>query len=49
MNYQNEVPEGFVYDCPKKTWRKYKLGVGEVMDNASFCDTIGYDLDHFLQ
>jgi Putative restriction endonuclease len=44
-----DVPEGFVYNYPKKTWRKYKLGVGEVTENPSFCDAIGYDLDHFLQ
>ncbi len=44
-----EVPEGFVYNYLKKTWRKYKLGVGEIIENPSFCDSIGYDLDHFLQ
>ncbi len=44
-----EVPEGFVYNYQKKTWRKYKLGVGEVFDRPSFCESIGYDLDEFVK
>ena len=46
---QYEVPEGFVYNYQKKVWRKYKLGVGEVLENPSFCDTIGYDLNEFVR
>ena len=42
------VEEGFVYNYNTKAWRKYRLGAGEVTDNPSFCDTIGYDLDKFL-
>ena len=44
-----EVVEGFVYDYKKKVWRKYKLGEGEIIDNPSFCDAIGYDLNDFLK
>lgn len=44
-----EVPEGFVYNYQKKTWRKYKLGVGEVLDHPSFCESIGYDLNDFVK
>ena len=44
-----EVEEGFVYDYKKEKWRKYKLGVGEIVDNSSFCDAIGYDLNDFVK
>jgi hypothetical protein len=44
-----EVEEGFVYDYIKFRWRKYKNGVGEIFDNPSFCDTIGYDLNDFVK
>lgn len=46
---QYEVPEGFVYNYQKKTWRKYQLGVGEIFDCPSFCESIGYDLDEFVK
>jgi Uma2 family endonuclease len=44
-----EVEEGFVYDYKKENWRKYKLGVGEIVKNSSFCDAIGYDLNDFVK
>jgi hypothetical protein len=44
-----EVNEGFVYDYKQFRWRKYKLGVGEITANPSFCDSIGYDLNDFLK
>jgi Uma2 family endonuclease len=44
-----EIEEGFTYDYKKFLWRKYKNGVGEVLDNPSFCDTIGYDLNDFVK
>ena len=44
-----EVSEGFVYDYKKNTWRKYKLGIGEVTEKPSFCDAIGYDLNDFVK
>ncbi|MFN8354529.1 MAG: hypothetical protein U0Y10_08790 [Spirosomataceae bacterium] len=44
-----EVQEAFVYNYKKGIWKKYKNGVGEVVDNPSFCDSIGYDLNAFLQ
>ena len=44
-----DVKEGFVYDYKKFRWRKYKNGVGEVIENPSFCDTIGYDLNDFVK
>lgn len=43
-----EVEEGFVYNYQKKQWRKYQLGVGEIIENPSFCHTIGHDLDTFV-
>ena len=46
---QYEVPEGFVYDYLRKTWRKYQLGIGEVFDKPSFCESIGYDLNEFVK
>ncbi|MBC7778047.1 MAG: hypothetical protein H7246_21625 [Phycisphaerae bacterium] len=42
------VHEGFVYNYNDETWRKYTLQSGEVRENPSFCDTIGYDLGQFL-
>jgi Uma2 family endonuclease len=43
-----ELAEGFTYDYRKKSWRKYKSNVGEITENPSFCDSIGYDLNEFL-
>lgn len=43
-----DVPEGFVYNYIDKTWRKYVLQQGEVIDHPSFCTIIGYDLNEFL-
>ncbi len=44
-----EIEEGFVFDRKRNTWRKFKLGNGEIIDNPSFCDSIGYDLNDFLK
>ena len=44
-----EIEEGLTYDYKKFLWRKYKNGVGEILDNPSFCDTIGYDLNDFVK
>lgn len=44
-----EIDEGFVYDYKQYAWRKYKLGIGEIIEHPSFCDTIGYDLNDFLK
>ena len=44
-----EIEEGFTYDYKKFLWRKYKNGVGEIFDNPSFCDAIGYDLNDFVK
>jgi hypothetical protein len=49
MDEYEEVIEGFVYDYRDRRWRKCRNNVGEVTENPSFCDSIGYDLDHFLQ
>ena len=43
------IKEGFVYNYKTYEWRKYKLGVGEITQNPSFCDSIGYDLNEFLK
>ncbi|HFA51402.1 MAG TPA: hypothetical protein ENJ95_20510 [Bacteroidetes bacterium] len=43
-----DVAEGFVYNYIKKEWRKYDLEKGEVKENPSFCNAIGYDLNQFL-
>ncbi len=44
-----QIPEGFVYNYRTYKWRKYKLGEGEITENPSFCDSIGYDLNEFLK
>lgn len=44
-----QLSEGFVYNYIKQQWRKYKRGVGEITENPSFCDSIGYDLNEFLK
>jgi len=43
-----DIAEGFVYNYITKQWRKYKMGIGEITENPSFCDSIGYDLNDFL-
>jgi hypothetical protein len=43
------LEEGFVYDYKKTRWRKYKNGIGEILENPSFCDAIGYDLNDFVK
>lgn len=44
-----EVPEGFVYNYSDGSWRKYRLDKGEITQNPSFCDTVGLDLQLFVQ
>jgi len=44
-----EVEEGFVNDYKKVNWRKYKLGVGEIVKNSSFCYAISYVLKDFVK
>ena len=44
-----DVQEGFVYNYNSNVWRKYSLGSGEVKDNPSYCETIGYDLKEFIK
>jgi Uma2 family endonuclease len=48
LMHDYEVPEGFVYNYIIKEWRKYSLKDGEVKDNPSFCNAIGYDLKQFI-
>jgi Uma2 family endonuclease len=42
------VVEGFVYDYRLDKWHKYKKGVGEILDNPSFCDGVNLDLAMLL-
>ena len=42
------IIEGFVYDYKKNEWHKYKKGIGEVLQNPSFCDTLHLDLATLL-
>lgn len=49
LMHDYDVQEGFVYNYTHKSWRKYRLGSGEITDNPSFCETIGYDLNTFLR
>lgn len=51
INLVNEydVPEGFAYNYLSGEWRKYSRDKGEITDNPSFCDSIGYDLNQFVQ
>ena len=43
-----DVKEGFVYNYTRNTWRKFKLGIGEVKENPSFSDVISMDLSALL-
>lgn len=43
-----QVSEGFVYNYNKKHWKKYKRGIGEILAQPSFCDSIGFDLNNFV-
>jgi Uma2 family endonuclease len=49
MDEYEEVKEGFVYDYRDNRWRKCKSYEGEILENPSFCDTIGYDLNEFVR
>ncbi len=49
LMHDYDVPEGFVYDYDGAEWFKHKLGVGDITERPSFCETIGYDLNDFLQ
>ena len=44
-----EIEEGFAYNYQQKSWRKYKLNTGEITENPSFCEAIGYDLNEFVK
>jgi len=44
-----QIQEGFTYNYKTYKWRKYKLNIGEITKNQSFCDSIGYDLNDFLK
>jgi Uma2 family endonuclease len=43
------VPEGFVYNYDAKTWRKYRLGLGEDVQNSDFSDLISVNLNNLLR
>lgn len=38
------IEEGFVYDYKQGKWYKTKKGVGDIIDNASFCEALNLDL-----
>ncbi len=42
------IQEGFVYDYKRNQWHKYKRGVGDILDQPSFCETINLDLATLL-
>ena len=44
-----DVPEGFAYNYLTGNWRKYSREKGEIFDNPSFCESIGYDLNLFVK
>lgn len=44
-----ELDEGFAYNYQQNLWRKYKRGIGEMIENPSFCDAIEYDLNDLLK
>jgi hypothetical protein len=44
-----ELDEGFAYNYQQKVWRKYVREKGEIIENPSFCDSIGYDLNEFVK
>jgi len=43
-----DVNEGFVYNYKQKKWFKFTLNEGEIVQNASFCGAVLYDLNVFL-
>lgn len=40
--------EGFVFDYINRRWRKYRKGIGEIMDDPSFSDVLGIDLHQVM-
>lgn len=48
LMHDYSVEEGFVYNYSVGVWRKYRHDTGEALENTSFCDTIGLDLNTFL-
>lgn len=48
LMHDYDIPEGFVYNYNKKIWMKYELTKGEILENPSFCNAIGYDLQQFI-
>lgn len=44
-----DLEEAFVYNYVKNKWLKYSTKIGEVTENPSFCDSIGYDLNNFVK
>jgi hypothetical protein len=43
------LKEGFTYNYRNGNWKKYSSFDGEVTENPSFCDAIGYDLNDFVK
>lgn len=46
--YYYGIEEGFVFDYKARTWRKYQKDKGEITQQPSFCQSIGFDLDELL-
>lgn len=44
-----DVAEGFAYNYLSNEWRKYSREKGEEINQPSFCDSIGYDLNQLIQ
>lgn len=44
-----DVSEGLVYDYNAQKWYKFQNNKGQIAENQSFSDTIGFDLDELLK
>ena len=43
-----EILEGFVYNYDLGTWRKYRLGIGEDLEQPTFSEVVNTDLNLLL-
>lgn len=40
--------EGFVFDYINRKWRKYRKGIGEILENPSYSEVLGLDLQEVM-
>lgn len=44
-----EILEGFVYNYDTGVWRKYRLGIGEDLEQPTYSEVANQDLDELLK